>query len=145
MSAITRRAQHHPPCSTEQWHNLRYEDLLISSFDTIHELCDFLEIGFEECMLDHDEDSNQKLYANWEAKWKSKSNLDLDQSRIGAYKHEMSEDDQITLNWFLQKELKNLDYPVDLSNVSYKHLNFTMKGYLDLASQKLLNFLSDLY
>ncbi|NQY81228.1 MAG: sulfotransferase [Candidatus Caenarcaniphilales bacterium] len=126
------------------WFDVRYEELLEHPEELLHLLSEFLNLEYEEAMLSNEVIVDKKVFADWESKWKHKANLDLDLTRVGAYKKEMSEDDQITLNWFLQKELKELNYEVDLSNVSYKHLNFAVKGYLDLAAQKLLRFLSDL-
>ena len=127
-----------------QWFNLRYEELLESPEEVLHLMCDFLGLEYEAAMLENDEILDSKVYADWESKWKHKVTLDLDMARIGAYKKEMPEDDQITLNWFIQKELEELSYEVDMKNLSYKHLNFAVKSYIELASHKLLRFLSDL-
>lgn len=126
------------------WFDLRYEELLGNPGQLLHSLCEFISLEYEDIMLSNEVIDHKKIFADWELKWKHNANLDLDLSRVGAFKKEMSVDDQITLNWFLEKELKELNYEVDLTNVSYKHLNCAVKGYIDLVAQKLLRFLSDL-
>ena len=54
-------------------------------------------------MLNNEVIVDKKVFADWESKWKHKAKLDLDLTRAGAYKKEMSEDDQITLNWFCKR------------------------------------------
>ena len=126
------------------WLDINYEQLLEHPEVSLKAICDFTNINYDTAMLNSEINLDKQIYAEWESKWKHKAKLDFDLTRVGAYKKELSQDDQITLSWFLEKELKSLGYEVNTDNLSFKHLGYALKGYWDLFIQKILNFIREL-
>lgn len=121
--------------------SIEFVELLKNPTETLKYICKFIDIQFSESMLKHD--NKQKVFADWEKQWKHKANSNIDPSRSGAYKKELSKDDQIILNHFLHKDLTALGYEVDLSDFKLKHLILIWGSYIELFKTKLLRCISN--
>ena len=122
--------------------SIKFEELLENPSEILKRVCKFIDISFDESMLEQAHNNSQKVFADWEKQWKHKANSSIDLSRKGAYKKELSQDDQIILNHFLQKDLTALDYEVDLRNFKFKHLIYIWSSYIGLFKARLLRFIS---
>jgi hypothetical protein len=122
--------------------SIKFEELLENPLEILKRVCKFIDISFDESMLEQAHNNSQKVFADWEKQWKHKANSSIDLSRKGAYKKELSQDDQIILNHFLQKDLTALGYEVDLSNFKFKHLISIWSSYIGLFKARLLRFIS---
>jgi hypothetical protein len=122
--------------------SIKFEELLENPLEILKRVCKFIDISFDESMLEQAHNNSQKVFADWEKQWKHKANSSIDLSRKGAYKKELSQDDQIILNHFLQKDLTALGYEVDLSNFKFKHLIYICSSYIGLFKARLLRFIS---
>jgi hypothetical protein len=122
--------------------SINFEELLENPPAVLKRICKFIDIGFDESMLEEAHNNSQKVFADWEKQWKHKANSSIDPSRKGAYKKELSEDEQIILNHFLQQDLTSLGYEVDLSNFKFKHLIYICNSYIGLFKARLLRFIS---
>lgn len=131
------------PTLSEKIIHISFEELLKNTPETLSRICQFINIPFNESMLEHDDNNNKKIFADWEKQWKHKANSSIDPTREGAYKKELSKDEQIILNHFLQKDLLALDYEVDLSDFKFKHLMFIWNSYIGLFKARLLRFISN--
>jgi hypothetical protein len=122
--------------------SIKFEELLENPSEILKRVCKFIDISFDESMLEEAHNNSQKVFADWEKQWKHKANSSIDLSRKGAYKKELSQDDQIILNHFLQKDLTALGYEVDLRNFKFKHLIYIWSSYIGLFKARLLRFIS---
>jgi hypothetical protein len=122
--------------------SIKFEELLENPPEILRRICKFIDIGFDESMLEQAHNNSQKVFADWEKQWKHKANSSIDPSRKGAYKKELSQDEQIILNHFLRKDLAALGYEVDLSNFKFKHLISIWSSYIGLFKARLLRFIS---
>jgi hypothetical protein len=122
--------------------SIKFEELLENPLEILKRVCKFIDISFDESMLEQAHNNSQKVFADWEKQWKHKANSSIDLSRKGAYKKELSHDEQIILNHFLQKDLTALGYEVDLSNFKFKHLISIWSSYIGLFKARLLRFIS---
>ena len=122
--------------------SIKFEELLENPSEILKRVCKFIDISFDESMLEEAPSNSQKVFADWEKQWKHKANSSIDLSRKGAYKKELSQDDQIILNHFLQKDLTALGYEVDLRNFKFKHLIYICSSYIGLFKARLLRFIS---
>jgi hypothetical protein len=121
--------------------SIKFEELLENPPELLKRICKFIGISFDESMLEQAHNS-QKVFADWEKQWKHKANSSIDPSRKGVYKKELSQDEQIILNHFLQKDLIALGYEVDLSNFKFRHLIYIWGSYIGLFKARLLRFIS---
>ncbi|MBU6197200.1 MAG: sulfotransferase [Cyanobacteria bacterium REEB446] len=122
--------------------SIKFEELLENPPEVLKRICKFMDINFDESMLEQAHNNSQKVFADWEKQWKHKANSSIDPNRKGAYKKELSQDEQIILNHFLQKDLTALGYEVDLSNFKFKHLIYICSSYIGLFKARLLRFIS---
>ncbi|MFM7459176.1 MAG: sulfotransferase family protein [bacterium] len=122
--------------------SIKFEELLENPPEVLKRICKFIDIDFDTSMLEQVHNNSQKVFADWEKQWKHKANSSLDPSRKGAYKKELSQDEQIILNHFLQKDLTALGYEVDLSNFKFRHLIYIWSSYIGLFKARLLRFIS---
>ena len=83
--------------------SIKFEELLENPSEILKRVCKFIDISFDESMLEEAPSNSQKVFADWEKQWKHKANSSIDLSRKGAYKKELSQDDQIILNHFINK------------------------------------------
>lgn len=86
---------------------IRFEDLAADTEGYTRRLCDFVGVKYSEEMLAA---PPSKIFANWEAEWKYKSQMEMDSSRIGAWQAELDEKQKKLLQWFIGADLKKLAY-----------------------------------
>ncbi len=121
----------------DRFFTVHFEDFLKKPEETLKFVCDFLDEDFEESMLNAGT-SGGAVFADWENDWKGKASQNLDSSRIGAWRKELSEDDQVILNYLLTKRLQELNYLVDEISVGFRHKIAVFKEYFSLLLAKFL-------
>jgi Sulfotransferase family len=115
---------------------IKYENLLERPRDVLQSICNFLGESFEESLLD-DSREPDNLFSAWEASWKNKSKQELDITRINAWTRELSQDDQIILDWLLHKDLIDLGYHSDLPKLKLRHYVKLCIQSLNIAWKKM--------
>lgn len=129
----------------ENFLKIKFEDLVNTPEASLEKLCKFIEVAYSSQMLEisnSGDDKAQRVFADWERQWKYKVNLDIDQSRHGAYLREMPKDEQLILSHFLKKELEELGYAVNTEGLKMRHRIFILKSYIGLIKARLLRFIS---
>ena len=92
---------------------LKYEDLLNSTELMLNKVCDFLEIPFDEAMLNYYKLNELKHIEPIELiSWKKKTYQKPDINNIGKYKKELSKKEVNEFEEIAYKLLKNLDYEI---------------------------------
>lgn len=90
---------------------IRYEDLVLNTQATLHEIMQLLSIEYSQNMLDY---QNSKFDMIKEPKefidWKHKLNSPLDQNNIGKYKNILSDQDTFLFEQIAKRELYNYSY-----------------------------------
>jgi hypothetical protein len=94
---------------SRNWLLVKYEDLLENPEKTLHLICDFLEISYENSMLEYN-------LLNKEPKemmaWKQKTEEKPDLSRVGRFKNMLSADVQIKIMYHANVLMRKLGYNV---------------------------------
>jgi hypothetical protein len=127
---------------TANYHSLKYEELLLNPQNTILELCNFMELEFEEAMLSQKKPSAQdktNIFSSWESSWKHKAMEELD-----AWQKELSKEDQTLLNWHLKKELSALGYETQETQLKTKDKINIFSEYGSLVARRLTRSVTDL-
>lgn len=124
---------------------IRFEDLLGNPEATIKGVCDFLEIHYEETMLVRSGQNRkdfENIFSDWESSWKHKSVEEIDSTRVGAWKKELSAEDQLILNWHQRKLLLDLGYEAESIAMNFDTRIKVFLKYLDLFIKKFFRVLS---
>ncbi len=116
---------------------MKYEELLNEPNSSLQKICEFIGEKFEPQMLQESQ-ADVEIFSPWESSWKHKSKQDLDSSRIGAWSKELSIDDQVILNYLLQKPLRELNYIVPELKLSPSQKIKIACEYLTLAWRKFV-------
>lgn len=126
----------------ENFISIKFEDLVLKPEKVLEHLSNFLDMSLSASMLENSNNLEQdsKIFADWEKQWKHKASLKLDPSRVGIYKKELKDDEQVILNDFLRKDLESLSYEADLSGFKLKHQLFICMSYLGLMLARLKRF-----
>jgi N-[(2S)-2-amino-2-carboxyethyl]-L-glutamate dehydrogenase len=89
---------------------VKYEDLIYNNRKEIIRVCDFLEINFQDAMMDFHEihtpyrDAHNKFIQNIEA------TKPLNKTRVGRWRKDLSFDDQIEMMSNIHRELRQCNY-----------------------------------
>jgi hypothetical protein len=70
---------------------------------------EFVGIGFEQSQLETS--GSTHVVPTWEAPWKAKAGAELDPTRIGAWRRELTEEQLWLMNLLFGKYLRLLNYP----------------------------------
>ncbi len=90
---------------------LKYESLLENPESILKEVCAFLELEFENRMLDH-RDSAGSLIKENELSWKSNALKPIDKGNVGKWKKTLSNTEVIKIETLLKKEFDLLSFSV---------------------------------
>jgi hypothetical protein len=91
------------------YHELRYEDLLNRPDTTLQTLCRFLNIGFEDAMLEYNKHAKQNFNLTLEP-WKAKAGEPIDISNQLKWKTDMSQLEQKLVVFYASTELDEKGY-----------------------------------
>lgn len=73
--------------NSDQCHTIRFEDLISKPKESLHDICDFLDIKYDEEMLNYFQTTeNDGLEPGDFSQWKSKNKLPLQEQEIFKYK-----------------------------------------------------------
>jgi LPS sulfotransferase NodH len=133
---------------TENYIDIKYEDLLLNPEESIKKLTNFIGVEFEETMLSNklsnQKETNSNIFSSWESSWKHKAMEELDSTRVGAWQKELSEKDQTLLNWHLKKELAALGYETQESKLETSDKINIFSEYGSLFARRITKSLTDL-
>lgn len=129
---------------TENYIDIKYEDLLLNPEASIEKLTQFIGIDFEENMLSNQKEANSNIFSSWESSWKHKAMEELDSTRVGAWQKELSDKDQTLLNWHLRKELSALGYEIKESKLDTSDKINIFSEYGSLVARRITKSLTDL-
>ena len=133
--------------SSNNFHSLKYEDLLLNPQESIKALCNFVELEFEDTMLSMQQaitDNKSNIFSSWESSWKYKAMEELDSTRVGAWQKELNEKDQILLNWHLRKELEALGYKTTEAELKTADKLNIFSEYGSLVARRLTRSITDM-
>lgn len=135
---------------------IRYEDLVTYPEDTIRKICTFLNIDFENTMLDETKHENNKGLEPFKC-WHNQPNKGISQTSVGIYKKSIETYDEI-FSMKLTKEFADLlqckeeyiidlmkKYKYDISNIDFRFFYQKLKSPLiheDVQSKSLGNHVS---
>lgn len=129
----------------ESFITVRYEDLLKNPAETMQEITSFVGVDFEEAVTKPSgiktDDAN--IFSDWETSWKHKSLEEIDSTRISAWQKELSDQDQLILNWHQKKVLESLGYEsTEETKLSFPDMLRVAQEYASIFFKKLLRLVS---
>ncbi|MCE2928428.1 MAG: sulfotransferase [Candidatus Caenarcaniphilales bacterium] len=136
---IGTRLQNKYSSQPQSFKTIKYEDLLTLPKQTLKEICQFIELPYEESLSKQ----NENVFSEWEASWKHKASEELDSTRIGAWQKELSDQDQILINWHLSKSLKALGYDVKQVKLAFGDSLRLGIEYSSLSFNKVVRSFAD--
>jgi hypothetical protein len=93
----------------ERWMNVRMEDLVQNSADTMQQIMRFLGLRFEPRQLIAG--TPQHVFRDWEQDWKGESQQPINPQKIGLFRQEACESEVQMMELLLARELGALGYP----------------------------------
>jgi len=87
---------------------VKYEKLLLNPEKELRKICEFVEINYENRLLDNNVQTD--VVPQWEADWKSNSQKNIDASRIEAWRNIKNQDKIWVMNIMMGKMLKKHGY-----------------------------------
>ncbi|MCH4823798.1 sulfotransferase [Gramella lutea] len=96
------------------FHILKYEDLVTGFDESLKDVCNLLELPFEQSMRQfHEYNQNKQLEPSETLEWKQKTREPIDKKNIEKYKSEMSEVQQKLFEKIAASTLEKFDYKLD--------------------------------
>ncbi len=129
----------------ENFLSVRYENLLLNPETSFQEICNFIELDFETEMLSNKaQEKKNGIFSSWESSWKHKAMEELDSTRVGAWKKELSDKDKTLINWHLEKELTLLGYDPGEHKLSTEDKINILSEYSSLFARKLTRSITNI-
>lgn len=125
----------------ENFMTIRFEDLIKKSEETMQSICSFVGVQYEKTILQK-AGLKEAVFTDWETNWKHKSSNELDSSRIGAWKKELSDQDQVILTWHQKNTLEKLGYHVDKLKIDIFDIFRIIQEYTSLFIKKIVRVFS---
>jgi hypothetical protein len=89
---------------------IRYEDLISSSRESLEIICNYLDLDFEEQMINYNNNSKGIKEPIETIAWKGKTLEKIDTNNIGKYKKHMTDNEILEFNSIANDLLKMFDY-----------------------------------
>lgn len=121
---------------------VKFEELIQDPEALMKTICDFVEVSYQKSILQKSQTSNESVFTEWESNWKHKSKGDLDTKRIGAWKKELSDQDQALLSWHQYYYLNKLNYEHGKLKVNIFDFFRISQEYLLLSFRKIFRIVS---
>lgn len=112
--------------------NIKYEDLVLNTEDTICNICNFVGLKYSESMLDWMSTVENKIPKR-EAKIHKKLFRKPEKSDVFRWKNEMSLREVFVIESFLSDELKKMDYEVVFKSRGWQPLFLLTRYYCYLV------------
>lgn len=124
---------------------VKFEDLLQDPETVLRNICEFLDLAYQKSILYKSQTSTESVFTEWESNWKHKSKSDLDPKRIGAWKKELSDQDQALLGWHQYQYLNKLGYELGKLKVNIFDFVRIAQEYLAISFRKVFRVVSHIF
>jgi len=95
--------------SPDQYIDVKYEDLVSSSVDTVKSICDFLNVSFNENLLENDDKTASMKDVEFYSHFNNLLNP-INRQSIGKWEKNLSKEEQVIVSNQLSNNLKHLGY-----------------------------------
>jgi len=110
---------------------IKFEDLVLCSEETLKKICVFLEIEYDEMMLNfHINNKNKNLEPEDLMKWKKDTLNPVDKSKIGQWKYDFFSEDKILFESIACHELNQYGYETKKNRIKDNLLESIQKCML---------------